>query len=84
MSKCIKCGKEGPHYVPPSLGEPGFFVCDPTEVSFNPPPPPPSPLEGLSLEDAVREIANSHAREFGYTKTCRCRWCVAYRLTRKD
>jgi hypothetical protein len=24
---CQNCGKEGPHYVPPSLGEPGFFYC---------------------------------------------------------
>lgn len=27
MSKCINCGEEGPHFVPPSLGEPGFFHC---------------------------------------------------------
>ena len=25
------CGEPGPHYVPPSLGEPGFFVCTPLE-----------------------------------------------------
>lgn len=24
---CINCGEEGPHFVPPSLGEPGFFHC---------------------------------------------------------
>lgn len=25
--KCINCGEKGPHFVPPSLGEPGFFHC---------------------------------------------------------
>jgi len=29
---CPNCGKEGPHYVPPSLGEEGFFICDPSKV----------------------------------------------------
>jgi ribosomal protein L37E len=23
-----KCRWDGPHYVPPSLGEPGFFLCE--------------------------------------------------------
>lgn len=26
--KCPNCGGEGPHFVPPSMGEPGFFYCD--------------------------------------------------------
>jgi len=31
--KCPNCGEPGPHFVPPSLGEPGFFLCDrPTET----------------------------------------------------
>lgn len=25
--KCPSCGGKGPHYVPPSMGEPGFFLC---------------------------------------------------------
>lgn len=25
---CIQCGKPGPHFAPPSLGEPGFFICE--------------------------------------------------------
>ena len=25
---CMNCGKKGPHFVPPSLGEPGFYMCD--------------------------------------------------------
>lgn len=25
---CPNCGKEGPHFVPPSFGEDGYFVCD--------------------------------------------------------
>ena len=24
---CGQCRKRGRHYVPPSLGEPGFFIC---------------------------------------------------------
>lgn len=24
---CINCGQPGQHYVPPSLGERGFFIC---------------------------------------------------------
>ena len=27
-SKCPRCGGEGPHFVPPCFGDPGFFVCD--------------------------------------------------------
>lgn len=27
MSKCVNCGEEGPHFVPPSLGELGFYTC---------------------------------------------------------
>jgi len=29
---CSQCGKAGSHFVPPSLGESGFYVCDPKEV----------------------------------------------------
>lgn len=25
---CINCGRPGPHFAPPSFGEPGFFVCN--------------------------------------------------------
>lgn len=28
---CPNCGKKGPHFVPPSLGEQGFFLCDKEE-----------------------------------------------------
>lgn len=35
MSKCSNCGKEGPHYVPPSLGDEGFFCCQPPIKSFS-------------------------------------------------
>ena len=27
-SPCINCGKPGLHFVPPSLGEHGFFICE--------------------------------------------------------
>lgn len=23
------CGEPGPHFVPPSFGDPGFFICTP-------------------------------------------------------
>ncbi len=26
--ECPNCGKIGPHFVPASLGEKGFFMCD--------------------------------------------------------
>ena len=32
MSKCINCGEEGPHFVPPGGGDPGFFMCKPKDV----------------------------------------------------
>lgn len=27
-SLCPNCGQPGPHYVPPSCGDPGFFACE--------------------------------------------------------
>lgn len=32
---CPNCGEEGPHFVPPSLGEPGFFTCKKKEQVVN-------------------------------------------------
>lgn len=32
MNKCINCGEEGPHFVPPGGGDPGFFYCKPKDV----------------------------------------------------
>lgn len=26
-SVCSNCGDKGPHFVPPSFGEPGFYMC---------------------------------------------------------
>ena len=32
MSHCPNCKtNDGPHFVPPCVGEPGFFVCDTPE-----------------------------------------------------
>lgn len=28
---CSNCGKPGSHFAPPSLGEQGFFICDPAD-----------------------------------------------------
>ena len=31
---CSHCGGEGPHYVPPCLGDPGFYSCaSPEEIA---------------------------------------------------
>jgi hypothetical protein len=30
VSLCTACGKMGPHYAPPSLGESGFYICQST------------------------------------------------------
>ena len=27
-TKCINCGGKGPHFVPPSFGDRGFFICE--------------------------------------------------------
>jgi hypothetical protein len=24
---CPNCGRQEPHFVPPSMGDPGFFIC---------------------------------------------------------
>ena len=29
--KCPNCGEDGPHFVGPSFGDPGFFLCDKPE-----------------------------------------------------
>jgi len=29
MSDCSNCGEKGLHFVPPSLGDPGFYICKP-------------------------------------------------------
>lgn len=29
VMRCIQCGGAGPHFVPPSFGDIGFFICDP-------------------------------------------------------
>lgn len=26
--KCPNCGQSGPHFMPPSLGEPGMWMCE--------------------------------------------------------
>jgi len=28
---CSNCGEQGPHFVPPSFGDPGFFICEKKE-----------------------------------------------------
>jgi len=25
---CMQCGHKGRHYVPPMMGDPGFFACE--------------------------------------------------------
>ena len=27
MSECLNCGKQGPHFMPPSFGDVGFYAC---------------------------------------------------------
>ena len=31
---CPNCGKQVPHMVPPSMGDPGFFICM-TDIEIN-------------------------------------------------
>lgn len=28
---CPRCQQPGPHFVPPSFGDTGFFLCDPND-----------------------------------------------------
>ena len=30
---CLNCGKKERHYVPPSLGEAGFFICKERKIT---------------------------------------------------
>lgn len=32
---CMNCGKKGPHYVGPSFGDPGFYMCDPESMPID-------------------------------------------------
>lgn len=32
---CPNCGQPGPHFMPPSLGEPGMWMCDQLARSEN-------------------------------------------------
>lgn len=27
LASCLRCGQPGAHFVPPSFGDPGFFMC---------------------------------------------------------
>jgi hypothetical protein len=35
ITECPNCHQKGPHFVPPSLGEKGFFICDYTNDKIN-------------------------------------------------
>ena len=28
VPRCWNCGEAGPHFVPPSFGDPGFYICE--------------------------------------------------------
>ena len=33
---CKNCGGLGPHFVPPSVGERGYFICDRNDLETQP------------------------------------------------
>ena len=35
-TECPNCGEKGPHFVPPSFGDKGFFMCKPKRLTNNP------------------------------------------------
>jgi hypothetical protein len=37
-TKCINCGKKGAHFVGPSFGDKGFFICKLAEKQQDLPP----------------------------------------------
>ena len=60
--KCPNCNKKGPHFVPPSCGEDGFFICEQAKESLT------NLLTSTSLEDFVekenerRKMMNEEAK----------------------
>lgn len=32
VASCLNCGGMGPHFVPPSFGDPGFYTCKKKEI----------------------------------------------------
>lgn len=59
-TKCPQCGEPGPHFVPPSMGEPGFYICEQTRIKADPPIAPASaagegtPPDELLIADWLR------------------------------
>lgn len=35
LRMCWNCGEPGPHFVPPSFGDPGFYICEKKEVQVD-------------------------------------------------
>lgn len=33
FSVCPNCGGKGPHFIPPSFGDPGFYACEAIEAT---------------------------------------------------
>lgn len=52
------CGQPGPHFVPPSLGEPGAYICTPKGKTK----PTPGPWEAHSPEESGRiPVTSTHS-----------------------
>lgn len=43
QSRCLKCEQLGSHFVPPSFGDKGFYICDP-DAKLEPSRTPPNYL----------------------------------------
>ena len=57
---CPECGRPGLHFVPPSLGEPGFYYCRHLRPPPRPPPrpwSPPADTIAAAKAEALQELA---------------------------
>lgn len=59
-SLCPNCGKPGPHFAPPSMGEEGFYVCDPGVTTAS--TPQAEPLTFEQLRELVRKADELQAQ----------------------
>lgn len=77
--RCLNCGEYGSHFAPPSLGEPGFFICkeksddkeEPKTYLTKEEIPHPGSEEAIKMGCACPVLDNHHGQGFTMNgKTC--------------
>lgn len=59
---CPNCGHPGPHFIPPSFGDPGFFTCDRPGMPTSDGLPIFGVTRGNALLLSVRDVSDSYER----------------------